>query len=143
MLKKFVSILVLFSALALMLGHNFVGHYHHDFEHSEVAHHHNDGHHRDNQVEDNNDSGNESDNWGHLFSGIQHSSDGLTFLTSHNSTENFSKQIPQFIATQVSNFVLNQLIVEVRQNAPPYISAYYNSQNILPLGLRAPPFFIV
>ena len=141
MLKKFVSILMLYSALAFMLGHNFIGHHHHDFEHSEVSHHHNaeQHHHNDNDA----DNKGESDDWSHLFSGIQHGSDGLTFLTSHSSTDNLSKQIPQFTAIQVSNFVLQQIIVEVKQNAPPYISDYYNSQNFLPSGLRAPPFFIV
>lgn len=136
--------MMLYSALALMLGHNFIGHHHHDFEQTEVSHHHNDGHHHDNDPEDNSDSENESDDWSHLFSGVQHyGAEELTFLTSHSSTDNLSKQIPQFIAIQVSNFVLNQIIVEVRQNAPPYISEYYNSQNFLPNGLRAPPIFIV
>jgi hypothetical protein len=143
MVKKFVSILMLYCALALMLGHNFIGHHHHDFEHNQVAHHHNDGHHHENDSENKSDSDNQSDDWSHLFSVIQHSSDVLTYLTSDRSTDNFSKQIPQFIAIQVSNFVLNQLIVEVRQNAPPYFSDYYNSQNFLPLGLRAPPISIV
>ena len=143
MLKKFVSILMLYSALALMLGHNFIGHHHHDFEQTEVSHHHNDGHHHDNDPEDNSDSENESDDWSHLFSGVQHGADGLTFLTSHSSTDNLSKQIPQFFAIQVSDFVLNRIIIEVRQNAPPYISDYYNSQNFLPSGLRAPPISIV
>jgi len=134
-----VSILMLYSALAIMLGHNFIEHHHHDFEHNEVSHHHNDGHHHENDT----DNEDERDDWSHLFSGIQHGSDGLTFLTSHSSTDNLSKQIPQFTAIQVSNFVLQQIIVEVRQNAPPYIAKYYNSQNFLPYGLRAPPISIV
>lgn len=138
-----MSILMLCSALAIMLGHNFIPHHHHDFEHSKVAHHHNDKHHHDNDTENNSDSENESDDWSHLFSGIQHGADRLTFLTSHSSTDNLSKQIPQFTAIQVSNFVLNQIIFDVWQNAPPYISDYYNSQKFLPSGLRAPPVFIV
>lgn len=138
-----MSLLMLYTALALMLGHNFIGHHHHDFEHNEVSHHHDDGHHHDNDSENNDDSESESDDWSHLFSGIQHGADGLTFLTSHSSTDNLSKQIPQFTAIQLSNFVLQQIIVEVRQNAPPYIADYYNSRIFLPCGLRAPPVFIV
>lgn len=134
-----MSILMLYSALAFMLGHNFIGHHHHDFEYNEVSHHHNDGHHHENDT----DNKDERDDWSHLFSEIQHGSDGLTFLTSHSSTDNLSKQIPQFTAIQVSKFVLQQIIVEVRQNAPPYIAKYYNSQNFLPYGLRAPPISIV
>lgn len=138
MLKKFVSILMLYSALALMLGHNFIGHRHHDFEHNEVSHHHHDGHHHHNDS----DSEEENDGWTNLFSGIQHGAEGLTFLTSHGS-DNLTKQIPQFNALHISNFIFQRVIVEGRQNAPPYVSNYYNSQNFLPSGLRAPPFFIV
>jgi hypothetical protein len=130
-----VFILMLYSALALMLGHNFIGHHHHDFEHNEVSHHHNDGHHHDNDT----DTEDESDDWSHLFTGIQHGAEGLTFLTSHNSTVKSSIQIPQFTALHVSNFNFQQIIIEVRQNAPPYIADYYNSRIFLPCGLRAPP----
>ena len=139
MLKKFVSLLMLYSALAFMLGHNFIGHHHHDFEHNKVSHHHNDGHDHENDT----DNEGEHDDWSHLFSGIQHGSTGLTFLTSYSSTDNLSKQIPQFKAVQVSNFVLNQIIIDVRQNAPPYILDNYHSLIFLPYGLRAPPVFIV
>jgi hypothetical protein len=139
MFKKILSILMLNFALAIMLGHNFIPHHHHDFEHNEVAHHHNDGHHHDNDF----DNEEEDDDWGHLFSGIQHGADGLTFLISHSSTDNYSKQTPQFTTIQLSDFVFNHKIVEVSHNVPPYISDYYNSQNLLPFGLRGPPFFIV
>lgn len=135
MVKRFTFILMLYSALAIMLGHNVVAHHHHDFEHSEIAHHQNDGNHHDNDTED------ESEDWGHFLSHFQHGAEGLTFLTSDNATDNLSKKIPPFNAIQVSNFVLQQIIVEVRQNAPPYIAEYYNSQNFLPYGLRAPPVF--
>jgi hypothetical protein len=143
MLKKFVPILMLYSALALLLGHNFIGHHHHDFEHNHVGHHHNDGHHHGNDTENNSDPENERDDWSHLFSRLQHGAGGLTFLISHSSSDIFSKQIFQFIAIQVFDFFINQTIVEVRQNVPPYISDYFNLQNFLPSGLRAPPFFIV
>lgn len=137
LLKKFVSLIMLYSALALMLGHNFIGHHHNDFGHNEVAHHHH------NETEDNCDSGDESADWTHFFSGIQHGTDGLIFLTSHSSNDNLTKRTPDFAAIQVSDFVLNQIICGVGQNAPPFISDYYNSQNFLPSGLRAPPIFIV
>jgi hypothetical protein len=145
--KKSVSILMLYSALALMLGHNFIGHHHHhDFEHNEMSHHHNDGHqhHNDGHQHDNdNNSEDESDDWEHLFSGIQHGAEGLTFLTSHSSSDKVSKQIPQPTALHTSNFIFQQVIIKIWQNAPPYIADYYNSQNFLPFGLRAPPVSIV
>lgn len=137
MLKKFLSILMLYSALAIMLGHNFIPHHHHNFEHHKESHHHKDGHHHDDDSED------ESDDWGHLFSGLHHGAEGLTFLTSHTYTEHLSKQFFQFTAPYTSKYILYQVIIEARQNAPPYIVDYHNSQYFLPSGLRAPPIFIV
>lgn len=148
MLKKLASILMLYSALAIMLGHDFIEHHHyHDFEQTVTSHHHSDGHHHDNNTDADDDNDNnaedESDDWKHLFSIIEHGVEGLTFLTNHSSDDKFSKQIPQFIAVRISIFVFKQAIIEVRQNAPPFIAAYYNSQIFLPSGLRAPPVFIV
>lgn len=153
MFKRFASILMLYSALAIMLGHDFIEHHHnYDFEqnvtshhHSDGHHHHSDGHHHDinTDTDDDKDTDDESDDWKHLFSIIEHGVEGLPFLTNHSSVDNFSKQIPQFIAVRISNFIFKQTIIEVRQNAPPFIVAYYNSQILLPSGLRAPPVFIV
>lgn len=146
MLKKLVSILMLYSALAIMLGHDFIEHHHHhDFEQNVISHHHSDGHHHDNNTDadDDNDAEGESEDWKHLFSIIEHGVEGLTFFTNHSPVDNFSKKIPQFIAVRISNFIFKQAIIEVRQNAPPFIAAYYNSQIFLPSGLRAPPVFIV
>lgn len=136
MRKKLVSIFMLYSALAIMLGHNVIPHTHHDDEHNNISHHHNDGHH-------NNDTEDEREGWSHIFSSLQHSEEGLTFLTSVGSAENFLKQTAPFTAPCISNFIFNQEILEVRQNAPPYIDDYYNSHNFLPSGLRAPPSNIV
>lgn len=140
MLKK-VSILMMFSALVIMLGHNFIvhhhHHHHHDFEHNEIAHHQHDGNHHHNDTED------ESNDWGHILSHFQHGAEGLTFLTSDNFFGILFKKISPFYAIQISNFVLQQIIIEVRQNAPPFIAEYYNSQNFLSYGLRAPPVSIV
>ncbi len=127
---------MLYSALAIMLGHNVVPHTHHDDEHNKISHHHNDDHH-------NNDTEDEREGWNHIFSNLQHGAEGLTFLTSVVSADNFSKQIAPFTAPCISYFTFNQEIIEVRQNAPPYIDIYYNSQSFLPSGLRAPPLNIV
>lgn len=145
MLKKLVSILMLYSALAIMLAHNFIGHHHHEFGYSENSHHHGEGHqhgeehHHDNDT----DNGADSDDWTHLFSGIQHGAEGLTFLKSQNTINSLSKHIPQFTVLHTSNFIFQQVIIEVRQNAPPNAPVYYNSQIFLPCGLRAPPISIV
>jgi len=141
MLKKYSSILLILTALVIMLGHNFIGHHHHDIEHNEVSHHHHDGHHHDNDTE--NDTENESEDWRHFFSGLHHGAEGLTFLNNHSFTNGFSKLIPQFTTLHVSHLDFQQVIIDVRQNAPPYISDHHNSHNYLPSGLRAPPIFIV
>ncbi len=137
MLKKFVSLLLLYTALAIMLGHNLIPHHHHHFEHEAGSHHHDDGHHENNDAED------ESDDWGHFFEGLQHGAEGLTFITSHSSSNIYLKQIPQFAALHTTNFIFIQFFIEARQNAPPSIAYFYISQNFLPCGLRAPPIFIV
>ena len=130
---------MLYSALVIMLGHNFIEHHHHDFEHNEESHHHHDGHHHDN----NNDTEDQSDDLSHLFSSIQHGVEGLTFLSSHCTSDNLSKQISQITSPLKSNFIFNPKIIEDRQNGPPYTDFYDNSQNSLPSGLRAPPIYIV
>jgi hypothetical protein len=142
MLNRFISILMMFSALALMLGHNFIPH-HHDFGHSEAAHHHHHHHHHQDGHHHDHDTNDESDDWSNPFWGIQHGAEGLTFLTSKNSADNCSKQIHQFAPLQISSFNCIPVLVDVRQNAPPYIADYYNSHSFLPSGLRAPPISIV
>lgn len=138
MFKRFVSILTLCSALAIMLGHNFVGHYHH-VELNEIAQHYNNGHHHAND----NDDQDKSDDWGQLFSGIQHGTEGSTFLPSRSFTDNFSKQVPQPTALHLSNFTFQQPTISVEQNAPPYVVSDYSSQNLFSYGLRGPPVSIV
>lgn len=134
---------MMFTALAILLGHNFIPHQHRDFEQAHESHHHHDGHHHDNETEgESNEEGGNND-WTHLFSNLQHGTEGLTFLTGHGPAENISKQSPPYTATQTLSFVFRQLITEVRQNAPPHIADSYNSLNFLPSGLRGPPFSIV
>ena len=140
MLKKYFSILMMFIAVAIMLGHNIIGHHHHDIKHSQISHHshsNNDHHQHDNDKED------ENEDWKHIFAGLQHGADGIICLTSKTASNNIVKLIPKFNALNVTHFNFKQVIIDVRQNAPPFISDYYNSQNNLPSGLRAPPIFIV
>ncbi len=138
MIKRFVSILVLYSALAIMLGHNFVEHHHHhDYEHSEFSHHHSDEHHHDNDSED------DTYDFSYLFLGIYHSSEELIFLNNHHSLNNLYQQILKFTSFSNLNFICQLVVTDVKQNAPPYIADYYNSKNNQSFGLRAPPSFIV
>ena len=140
MLKKYFSILMMFIASAVMLGHNIIEHHHHDIKHSQISHHshsNNDHHQHDNDKED------ENEDWKHIFAGLQHGADGIICLTSKTASNNIVKLIPKFKVLNVTHFNFKQVIIDVRQSAPPFISDYYNSQNNLPSGLRAPPIFIV
>jgi len=140
MLKKYFSILMMFIAVAIMLGHNIIGHHHHDIKHSQISHHshsNNDHHQHDNDKED------ENEDWKHIFAGLQHGADGIICLTSKTASNNIVKLIPKFKVLNVTHFNFKQVIIDVRQSAPPFISDYYNSQNNLPSGLRAPPIFII
>ena len=142
MLKKYFSILMMFIAVAVMLGHNIIGHHHHDIKHSQISHHshsNNDHHQHDNDTEDEN----KNEDWKHIFAGLQHGADGIICLTSKTASNNIVKLIPKFKVLNVTHFNFKQVIIDVRQSAPPFISDYYNSQNNLPSGLRAPPIFIV
>lgn len=141
MFKKYGSILMLFTALAILLGHNLIPHHHHDFEQSIVEHHHSDDHNHGDQGDGNTE--NEETDFGHLFSNFQHGENGVTFLSSHHLANTLSKQLSPLIAALQDVYVFQNIAVCIRQNAPPYISDYYSSQNFLPSGLRAPPFFIV
>jgi hypothetical protein len=129
MQRKLMSILILYIALAMMLGHNFIGHHHH-FEHSESAHHHE------------HDTKNGLNDWMHLFSHLQHGAGGLTFLIGVSFSDSFQKQISQLAVFQGFNFVFRQKITKAPPKVPPYISVYCHSQNFLPTGLRAPPYLI-
>ena len=137
MLRKYASILMMFTALAILLGHDVIEHHHHDFAERSVEH----GHHsEDHQHED--DGGNEEFGIGHFFSNFQHGENGVTFLTNHDGSNSGSKYFSLLVAVLPEGFVLQHITEFVRQNSPPYKSFYPNSQYLLPTGLRAPPTFI-
>jgi hypothetical protein len=136
MLKKLATLVMLYSAVAIMLGHEFFPHHHH-FDFNEKPHHHHAGNHH------HNDSENEDTDWSHLFSNFQHAVTGLTFLTSHCATNNFSKPIQNFTTTHTTYLSFQCVIIELRQNTTPYFADYYNSQISLSSGLRAPPNSII
>lgn len=138
MLKKIVPILMLYFALAIMLGHNFIVHNHYDQEQNKIAHHHHDGHHHHHD----HDPEEETDDWGHVFSSYHHVANGLTYYPSLSSVENLPNRFHQNTTFSPTKFIFSQIIFESRQKAPPDIADYYKSQNLPPFGLRAPPIFI-
>lgn len=140
MLRKYASILMMFTALAILLGHNVIRHHHHGFEQITIDHHHSDDHHHGDKGGKNGE--NEENGLGHFFSNFQHGYNGVTFLTIHDISNSLSKQLSPLVAVFPKDFVFQLFTEFVRQNSPPYKVVYPNSQYLLPTGLRAPPAFI-
>lgn len=142
MIKKYSSILMMFTALAILLGHNLIPHHHHDFDHSTLEHHrHSEDHHHGNEGEG--DSENEETDFGDLFSNFQHGGNGITFLSSHHINNLILKQLSPSVAVLNEFFIFQNIVELAKQNSPPYKDVHRNSQYPLPTGLRAPPSFIV
>ena len=139
MRKQIVPIFMLYFALAIMLGHNFIVHNHYDFQHNKETQNHHDGHHHGHD----HGSEEEKDDWGHVFLSFHHSVDGLTFFNSISSVDQVSNRFSDITPIHSTHFIFSLEIFDIRQNAPPDIASYYNSQNLPPSGLRAPPTFII
>ncbi len=122
----------------MSLGHNFIGHHHHDKEHLAFDHSHADDHHHEN--ENNDDEENDFD-FLHFLSLLPHDGDVVTFLKSQELAKLKYKQL--LSSSAIFQPTLGILLDLERQNAPPFIAIYFNSQHYLPSGLRAPPVFIV
>ncbi len=130
---------MVFIALAITLGHDLIGHHHHDFEYGALSHYHEEGHH--------NCSGSDNESDGSVleffFSGLQHGMDGLVFITCHNSSDNFSKDLDQFTSPFITSIVVQHINIDERQKRTLQVIDCCNSQRFLPSGLRAPPVSIV
>jgi hypothetical protein len=129
----------MYTALAILLGHNIFPHHHYDFEHSAIDHYHSDDHHHG---DGNEDGENEQPDLELLFSTLQHGEYGITFLSSHNLGNTLSKRQFTFFAVLPDSYNFRRFPTFVRQNLLPYKVVYFNSQHYLPSGLRAPPAFI-
>ncbi len=140
MLKKICSILMISTALAILLGHNFIGHHHHDKEQIAFDHSHAHDHHHEN--ENNDDEENDFD-FLHFLSHLPHDGDDIFFLNGQDCNKTSSKKLLPLVAFFQPSFTFKSSLEFVRQNSPPHKVVYSNSQYSLPSGLRAPPAFIV
>lgn len=138
MLKRYLSILMLYFALAIMLGHNLIPHYHH-FEHNDKAHH----HHEHEGLLRQHDSENGDSDWGHIFSNFQHEICGLNFFISNTAVDSHKKKNTQTTNLHSLTVFFEPSIMDILHKLPPYVSDFCNSHYYLPYGLRAPPIFIV
>ena len=132
--------MMIFTALAMLLAHDFIPHHHHDKEHVVFDHHHShaDDHHHHNESDDN-----ENDfDFLHFLSHIPHSGDGVIFLKVNELDQTQHKQLNASGILQ-THFTFDTILGIKKQNSPPLKIVYYNSKHYLPSGLRAPPSFIV
>lgn len=135
MFRKNITKVMLFTAFAIMLGHNIFPHHHHDSgQQEELDHHHSHGNHDHDDQEDG--------DFGHIFSSFLHGSNGIDFLSSQSTNHTYSKQ-PFFLAGVLQHpDSFSYSLVQVRQNSPPYKYIYFDPFQLLPSGLRAPPLSI-
>jgi hypothetical protein len=137
MLKKVISIILLFTALAILLGHNVSAHEHHDYEKHHLEQHHSDDHSHSDQENESKDF-----DFRHIFSAFQHGEGGITFLNSQSLSTTFLKQAFTSTAVFSESCVFSRFYTIARQQSPLYKLVCFNSQQNLPSGLRAPPIFI-
>jgi hypothetical protein len=130
MLKKYLAILMMFTAYAILLGHNIVPHQHHDHDEHFTEDHHTD-YHPDDDADD--------DGLNHLFAHFNHAADGFTFTTSNNIGNIFSKLQLTFVALLPDNFLLDEFLIPTLPDKPPKEHLVYISIHSHPSGLRAPP----
>jgi len=127
MLKKYVAILLLTFATAILLGHNIVPHHHHHLDH-EIAHHH---HGHDNHEDEG------SNDLGDLFSNVLHDSGSII---SHNEiTPTFAKKLISVVAILPDNLPTVSFTITPLIGKPPAQSHLYTASYSHATGLRGPP----
>lgn len=119
---------MMFTAYAILLGHNIIPHHHHSTEHELAEHHHT--HHS-------HDGDEEGKDLSHLFSHFIHSAEGFIFTSSNNIT--LSKLQLLLVAVLPDNFSLDEFLIPpllLKQSEEHHV---YISPHSHPSGLRAPP----
>ena len=133
MLKKYIAILFLTIAYAILLGHNIIRHHHHDNNQELTAHHHTDHHQDDDE---------DSEGLSHILYHFIHSAGGFTFTNPHNISNTFSKQSLSTVAVLSDNFSLDKFLIPPLLHKPPAEHLICISPHSISPGLRAPPAFI-
>lgn len=141
MMKRFSTICMLFTALAILLGHDFIPHHHHHLDHLTVELHHSDHQHHGDTSDGNGE--NKDFDFGHLFSYIQHGENGIVFLNNHFYSNLLSKQLSPSTALLSDVFALQRNADVTRLYSPPYKIEYCNIPGLFLCGQRAPPFSII
>ncbi len=133
MLKKYTAILMMFTAYAILLGHNIIPHHHHDHDEHLTGQH---------NTHHNHDDGEDNDGLNHMFSHFTHAADGFSFTPNHNISNTFSKLQLSLVAVLPDNFALSNFDIPPLLGSPPAEHLIYISPHSHSSGLRAPPAFI-
>jgi hypothetical protein len=124
--RKYIALLMMTAAWAILFGHNIVPHHHHEHE-AELTAHHSQHEHEENETE------NEAS---HFFSHFLHAGNDVTFTTSH-STITFSKQVASAVLPDI--YFTCHYDIPPLLNSPPAEHLIYFSPHSHTAGLRAPP----
>lgn len=135
MLKKYTAILMLFTAYAILLGHNTIPHHHHDSDRNLTGQH-NADHHQDQDESDN-------DELTHLFSHFTHSADGHTFKCTHSTDNTSNKELLTPVIALSDGSTIDAFLLPALLHKPPSEQFNYVPPNALPSGLRAPPYYFI
>ena len=130
---------MMFLAVAIMLGHNLIGHHHHENDKSAFIHSHGDDHHHHTKGD-----GEQKDfDLSHILSYLPHDGCDVSFLIGHDIEKPQFQQLHHFVGILPSSISYYSNLVNKRQKAPPYSDVHFDPQQYLPCGLRAPPHFII
>ncbi|SMD45640.1 hypothetical protein SAMN00777080_4299 [Aquiflexum balticum DSM 16537] len=134
MFRRYISFFFLTLAQAMLLGHSFFPHHHHDplnfYGHHEYPceHHHGNDH----------DTGEEHSS--DIFSMIQHGQNGIECISCPHLDQPVQKQLFEFESTFAEKNGLHKSFRISYKNPPPYSTSFYSKiSELLPDSLRAPP----
>jgi len=128
-MNKKCAIFFLFTALSIVLLHNFFPHHHHEADHLSTEHHHS---HDAKHSEDHH-------NILHLLADLIHATDDVIFLKGQNFNNAFLKQQLDFIALIPSVIIIPQVDVLELKHEVFIREIYINKYCLRFTGLRGPP----
>lgn len=134
MFRRYISFFFLTLAQAMLLGHSFFPHHHHDpidiYSHHvyPCEHHHGNDH----------DTGKQHTS--DIFSMIQHGQNGIECICCTHLDQPVQKQLFEFESELTENYKPYKKFLNTSKNSPPYSTSFYSKiSELLPDSLRAPP----
>jgi hypothetical protein len=134
MFKQYISIFFLTLAQAMLLGHSFFPHHHHDpydmYSHHEYPCEHHHGNDHDTSKHHSSD----------IFSMILHGQNGIECISCPHLDQPVQKQLFEFESVLGEKKINPNIFPKAFKNTPPYSTSFYSKiSELLPDSLRAPP----